>query len=113
MIDNYKNILVYADGAKVDLASLIRTYSLAEHGAKVTVIAVVDEVSTDDARLQRKMDQLQKTLINDRGLEVDKLIAGINSTSKKHPSIKKQVVAGKSNVEVIKAASDGNFDLVV
>ena len=72
MIHNYKNVLFYADGAKGNLAALLRTYSLAEHnGAKVTVIAVVDEVSTDDARLQRKMNQLQKTLIKDRVRQTD------------------------------------------
>ena len=50
---------------------------------------------------------------NGRVRELDKLIAGIGPGSGKKLSVKKMVVQAKDYVEVIKAVTKGNFDLLV
>lgn len=113
MAGEFKKILFFADGAKGELSALRRAYSLAEHhSASLTVIAVVEAVSTNDPKLTASMNKLQQTLIKDRSIAVDKLIADIGNGNH-HVEIHKQVVAGKPYVEVIKAAMAEHCDLVV
>ena len=114
MIRQFRNILFYSDGARGELAALRRACAIAEHnGASLTVLAVVDAVSTNDPRLESTMSKLQGTLIRDRGLAVDKLIADIGAFDRNHLSITKTVVAGKPHVEVISAVKSEQYDLLV
>lgn len=114
MINRFKKILFFADGAKGELAALRRSYGLAvDNDAELTVMGVVDEVSTDDRRLQPSIDRLQKTIMRDKTGELDGLIEHILAGTGKKPFINKIVVPGKDYIEVIRKISESKFDLLV
>ncbi|MBT4159918.1 MAG: universal stress protein [Gammaproteobacteria bacterium] len=111
MINRFKKILFFADGARSELAALRRSYGIARHnGAELTVIGVVDEVSTNDMQLQPSIRKIQESLINERSAEIDKLVESIGGSEH---GIKKIVVPGKEHVEVIRNVADEGFDVVI
>ncbi|MDA0979282.1 MAG: universal stress protein, partial [Proteobacteria bacterium] len=113
-INNIRKVLFFADGARGQMAALRRAAGIAIHnGADLTVIGVVNEVSTNDVRLRRNMQSIQKTLTRDRGLELDQLIADIGPLKGRKLSVRRQVAVGKDTVAVTQAVVDGKFDLLV
>jgi nucleotide-binding universal stress UspA family protein len=114
MIDKFKKILFFSDGARGELAALRRSCALALHNdAELTVIGVVDEVSTDDPRLRVRIKEVQKTMIRERSLEIDSLISQLMPIKGKKPSVKKKVVAGKDYIAVIEAIKEGGHDVLI
>ncbi len=114
MMHQFKNVLFYADGAKGEQAALDRAYRIAcHHGASLTVTGVVESVSTDDARLQSKINEIQEHIKREKNLNLDQLIARIKPVDGKKPSVQKIVVSGKDHVSVIQTVMSGKFDLLV
>lgn len=101
MANKVRKILFYADGTKGELNALNRAHTFARSvGAELLVMGVVKEVSTSDVRLQKSINQIQKTLIYDRGIELDTLIACIKAEKANRVPMKKLVVPGKDYLEV-------------
>ena len=114
MISKLRKILFFADGARGELAALRRCYGLAgHHGAELVVMGVVDAVSTNDPRIQNSINRIQKSMVRERGLELDRLIAEIRPGEGRKVTVSKVVAAGKDYVEVIRKVRDGGFDLLV
>ena len=114
MASKFRKILFYSDGARGELNALNRAHAFAgTTGAELLVMGVVKEVSTSDVRLQKSISQIQQTLIYDRGIELDGLIASIKAEKANRVSIKKLVVPGKDYVEVIRQAIRGKTDLII
>jgi universal stress protein E len=114
VISQFKKILFFADGAKGERAALTRAQEIAvDNGGELVVIDVVAEVSTNDLRLQSSIRELQNSLIRDRGLALDALIAGLPVVKGRRPSVKRMIVPGKDYIEVIKTVVRENFDVVI
>ncbi|MDA0273256.1 MAG: universal stress protein [Proteobacteria bacterium] len=114
MASKIKKILFYSDGARGELNALNRAHAFAGTvGAELLVMGVVKEVSTSDVRLRKSISQIQKTLIHERGIELDGLIAGIKADKANRVSVKKLVVPGKDYLEVIRQATSGKTDLII
>ena len=114
MANKIRKILFYSDGAKGEMNALNRAHAFAGTvGADLLVMGVVKEVSTSDVRLQKSINQIQQTLIYDRGIELDSLIAGIKTEKANRASMTKLVVAGKDYVEVIRQAIKDKSDLII
>jgi universal stress protein E len=114
VINQFKKVLFFADGAKGEHAALVRALQIAvDNGGEMVVIDVVAEVSTNDLRLQSSIKELQDSLIRDRGLALDELIAGLPMVKGKQPSVKRIVVPGKDYIEVIKTVVREKFDVVI
>ena len=110
MASKIRKILFYSDGARGELNALNRAHTFAGTvGAELLVMGVVKEVSTSDVRLRKSISQIQKTLIYDRGIELDSLIAGIKADKANRVSVKKLVVPGKDYLEVIRQATSGKL----
>jgi universal stress protein E len=120
-MDTFKKILFFADGAKGEKAALQRCIELAQrNGAKLTVMDVVAAVASNDKRLQPAISRLQKTLVKERKVVLEALVADANSLSKapskpgtKPTAIKINVTPGKDYIEVIRAVLKQGFDLLV
>jgi nucleotide-binding universal stress UspA family protein len=114
VISQFKKVLFFADGAKGEQAALNRAQELAgSNSGKLVVIDVVAEVSTNDLRLQSSMKELQRTLIRDRAMALDELIARLPTAEGKRASIKRMVVPGKDYIEVIRTVVKDKFDVVI
>ncbi len=114
MIEHYKKILFYADGSRGEKAALERARRLAiDNGAELVVCDVVAEVSTEDPGLRSSIKKLQASLIRDRGLVLDKLIAELPAVPGKKHGVKRLVIPGKGYAGIIQVAIDQDFDLVV
>lgn len=113
MITRFNNILFYADGAKSELSALRRCCTLAGHaGAAVTVLGVVDEVSTNDLQLQPAIRRIQKSMMAERQVQLDQYLAQLGADAE-GVKLSSAVVAGKDYLSVIERARDGRFDLIV
>ena len=114
MIKTASNILFFADGAKGEAAALQRSYEIAiESRARLLVMDVVAEVSSDNQALKPSIRKLQNALIRERGQALDKLIASVTPVEGKKPSIRKVVVPGKDYVELVRTVQRDQIDLVV
>jgi len=114
VINQFKKVLFFADGAKGEKAALTRALELAvNNSGQLVVIDVVAEVSTNDLRLQSSMKELQNSLVRDRTLALDELIARLPKVGGKRISIKRLVVPGKDYIEVIRAVVRDKFDVVI
>ena len=114
MINQFKKVLFFADGAKGEQAALSRAWALAvSNGGELVVIDVVAEFSTNDTRLQSTIKDLQNSLIKDRAVALEALITRLPEVKGKRPAIKTLVVPGKDYIEVIKAVVRDQFDVVI
>jgi universal stress protein E len=114
MANKIRKILFYSDGARGELNALNRAHSFAGTvGADLLVMGVVKEVSTSDTRLQKSINQIQQTLIYDRGIELDSLIASIKAEKASRVSLTRLVVPGKDYLEVIRQAIRDKSDLII
>ncbi|MEX0943478.1 MAG: universal stress protein [Pseudomonadales bacterium] len=113
-MDRFKNILFFADGAKGEKSALIGAMELAQHNnARLTILAVVPEVSTNDERLSPSIKKLQTALIYERRETIDQLLSGTLPETDA-PKVETLVKAGEKDfIEVIKTVTDGKYDLLV
>ena len=114
MTTRFDKVLFFSDGARGEQHALMRTCRVAMRtGAEVTVIAVADEVSTNDPLLQHNIDRVQQTLIRERETALEVLIDDLGGVEGNIPPLKRLVVPGKDYLEVVKAARQGKYDLLV
>lgn len=110
---NIKKILFFADGAKGEAAALTQCFELAQHNkGSVTVMDVVANVGTNDKRQQVYLDNIQRTLIEERVEAIEKMLAKLKlDTSGVKVTV--NVVPGKDYIEVIKAVVKKKFSVLV
>ncbi len=113
-MEPFKHILFFANGAKGEKGALTNAIQLALHNqGTVTVMAVVQTVSTNDDRLNHSIARLQKAIIRERAGEIEQLIASIPANAGS-PAVTVQVIPGdKDFIEVIRAVVKDKYDLLV
>ena len=112
-MNTFKKILFFADGAKGETIALQRAAELALHNkASLTVMDVVAEVDSNDARLKPTLKRLQQALIKERKTALEALVKELFHEGGT-PSIKIHVAAGKNYIGVIQTIIQKRFDLLV
>jgi len=112
-MNTFKKILFFADGAKGETIALQRAAELALHNkASLTVMDVVAEVDSNDARLKPTLKRLQQALIKERKTALEALVKELFNEGGT-PSIKIHVAAGKNYIGVIQTIIQKRFDLLV
>ena len=110
----FMKVLFFSNGARGEQGALLRTCrTAARTGAEVTVLGVVDEVSTNDPLLQRNINRIQKTLIREREAELDELIDSLGGVEGPRPKVNRVVVPGRDYIEAVRFARQGRFELLV
>lgn len=112
MLNRFRKILFFAAGAKGEPAALKHAHGLARHhGAQLLVMGTVDEVSTDDPRVQESIARIQGAMIRERFTALAGLIADAGLAQDQ--DVAGHVAVGKDYVEAIhKAVADG-YDMIV
>lgn len=114
MTVSFRKVLFFSDGARGERNALQRTAAVAlRNEAEVTAMAVVDEVSTNDPLLQHSIDRIQNTLLKERTDLLDQLVDSIDPLEGRSVITQRSVVPGKDYVEVVKAAHENDYQLIV
>lgn len=100
----------HARGERIALQQAIQ-FADKKH-ASVTVMDVVQEVSTNDPSLNYAIERIQRTLVEERKAQLAAMV-GVEAGCRDGPEVRCEVVPGSIAIEVMRAVVEHGYDLVV